>query len=1557
MHDTARPPRRRTRAVLGRGAETLALGALFVATATGGFVLHADVPAARRAVAAIANRALASLFQGRLEVEGISELSIRRQTHLRVQNVQVFDPEGKRVIRATGVAVELDLFRLLRSTGKGKTPHVVIPTASIDDAEVVLDVDALSQLGIARAFAPQKTSTAPAAAPDAAPTEDFRLTIPAARVRHAWVHGNLVPPVLDADTTAIKAAIRIAENELTVEGVETDVVLRAPAAPSQTGPITARATGNLSVPLDTAIVKMKWDLTGEAAGVPLTAKLGMDGDRIEAELHVPTVAPEKVRHALPLVPVTRPVELHAHASGRLPTLAVTARGKIGDGEISAEGEIDGVADLPFRFDADVVRADASSFGAPSMSIDARVHVEGKIGGGGPKGTFRLASKESTVGVTRIPPVLAEGTFDPAVVEATARAREPGVSVDAKLTLDVPGKRLAFDARGRSDELRALARAPGVMSGSASARATGVVDLQAATVQGRVTADGQNVALGPASAQQLHVNATMSGPLEAPIFAVDAQGSVVALRGPDADATPLTYPTVHATTRLVIAPSPRLEGVHLTLEPREPGPPLVATAREVRLDGGGVDVRGGRVSGLGAPIEMEVRSHVGGLSIRAAGEDLDLARASAMTGIRQLRLLPAGSRASVDMDLVTGAQGTDGHVDLAVKADDGSRAELHAKLAGKHVSATARAVMPGLGWVDVGHAELDLPGPVSERSLTRATGSVDLNAEVDLGALGVLLPEGPPVALSGIAALSARIERGDAARLPAVRATATTRRLTVQVEQEGRPPIEVSGVDASIHVAHDGATDAFEAGFVTWDQRGILASGDAKTVAPVFAWLLGERALDRAAIGALAVDAVVDFHQRGIANLPAIVARPDLRGTVALHAETSGPLSRPSVDAFVRADDLRPRTRTAGVARFSPVDGELRVRWDGQRVVASLQLDEDELSKRGRTGRPRDDEREREVEERNRTTPRKPGHVRGLILGRLDAQDLVAGRGPVWNASAELDVTDLELAPLPLPMNTEGTVNGRVKLRDLNGRPSIVATAHVDGLSVSRARVDAADVDLRAGGGAMAASAKVTQADGGSGTVHATSTALDWKGLEVQWDGSKATRVDYVVDRMSLAILQPLVRRSIPELDGRVDGRGSVALDDREQTFEGGINLTGGRVYVNALGEELTHVKATARFERSGGFRVTEVAGKAGAGEFTASAEGRMKGFRFESAQAVVVVPSKDGLPLSAEGATFAEATGELRLAATMSPDRKMLLVTAEVPRSHVEIPGRSTQTLQSLDADTTIAIGVRDANGTLIDAPLLPPQRGNASATSDPPTTSRFTVVLGDDVMLEGRGLRIYLTGRTVVELAQEVSVKGQISLKQGGTIDVQGRKFVVEHGTVTFDGDDPADPTVVAAAYWDAADRTRVWVEFSGPLKTGKLTLRSEPAYSNNEILSILLFGRPDPNTTSGGGSKATGGSQAGAVGAGFASAGLNQALGELSDDVDLEQDTTSANRLRTKVGYRLRRNLKVQLGYASGFSQREPDTTYLFLEWQFLPKWSILGTRGDRGTSILDVLFQHRY
>jgi translocation and assembly module TamB len=582
----------------------------------------------------------------------------------------------------------------------------------------------------------------------------------------------------------------------------------------------------------------------------------------------------------------------------------------------------------------------------------------------------------------------------------------------------------------------------------------------------------------------------------------------------------------------------------------------------------------------------------------------------------------------------------------------------------------------------------------------------------------------------------------------------------------------------------------------------------------------------------------------------------------------------------------------------------------------------------------------------------------MVLGRIRAEDVLAarpGRPPQWSASAEIDVEHLELAPIPLPTRMRGALTGRAKLNDLGGTPSIEAHAHVDRFAVSGARVEAVDASLGARDGSLFASARSSERGASTLEVTVASRAFRWKGVVPGWDANELTRVDYVASGLRLALLRPFARQAIADLDGRLDGRGSAMFDASSQTFEGGLALSEGRVYVRSLGEDVTDVKGIARFERSGIFRIDDATGRVDQGEFRASATGRMKGLSFVGANVTIIVPSKNGIPLSSEGVSYAEATGEVRLEARMTDDRKALLVTVDVPRAELDLPQREAPKLQPLAPDKTIELGIRRPNGHL-DPILEGPRRRRATTTTEESITTRFTVVLGDQVTLEGQGLNVQLGGRTIVDVAEEVKVTGRIELR-GGSIEVHGRRFTVDRGSVTFsEGEDPSNPTVVAAAYWDAPDRTRIWVEFAGPLKSGTLTLRSEPAYSKNEILSILLFGRPDPNMAAAG-QKPTEAGQATAIGTGFVATDVNRALAELDEDLQVETDTLSGNRTRTKVGYRVARNLRLQVGYAPGQSYREPDTTFAFLDWQFLPKWSLLATQGNRGTSILDVLFQHRY
>jgi translocation and assembly module TamB len=227
-----------------------------------------------------------------------------------------------------------------------------------------------------------------------------------------------------------------------------------------------------------------------------------------------------------------------------------------------------------------------------------------------------------------------------------------------------------------------------------------------------------------------------------------------------------------------------------------------------------------------------------------------------------------------------------------------------------------------------------------------------------------------------------------------------------------------------------------------------------------------------------------------------------------------------------------------------------------------------------------------------------------------------------------------------------------------------------------------------------------------------------------------------------------------------------------------------------------------------------------------------------------------------------------------------------------------------------------------------------------------------------GTDLNATLSGDVNAQVSDKTTLRGQIHLR-GGKLDVQGKTFEIETGTVTFVGD-PANPEINVTAGWTAGDGTRVFADYVGPLKTGKVTLRSEPARPQNEILALVAFGTAD-------GSEATPystpapdtGTQAGTTVGGFATGGLTQGLDKLTGvDITAKIDTNQANP-RPEVEVQIARDISLQLAVVLGTPPpgSNPDTTYVTVDWRFLRQWSLETTFGDMGSSIADVVWQHRY
>ncbi len=137
-----------------RAARAAGTCVVFCVAVVVGLALHLDLAPARRSIVLRVNGALAPLFAGKLTIERIGALSF---THADDVDARVDDPEGRRVLRATGVTARVATGALLRSLVGGDV-LVAASDVTVESAEVNLDADGAGMPWIARAFLPRSPS-------------------------------------------------------------------------------------------------------------------------------------------------------------------------------------------------------------------------------------------------------------------------------------------------------------------------------------------------------------------------------------------------------------------------------------------------------------------------------------------------------------------------------------------------------------------------------------------------------------------------------------------------------------------------------------------------------------------------------------------------------------------------------------------------------------------------------------------------------------------------------------------------------------------------------------------------------------------------------------------------------------------------------------------------------------------------------------------------------------------------------------------------------------------------------------------------------------------------------------------------------------------------------------------------------------------------------------------------------------------------------------------------------------------------------------------------------
>jgi translocation and assembly module TamB len=1554
------------RAVVFAG-RSLGIVVVFLLSAVLGVLLHLGTPPARRVAMAEVNAILAPSFQGQIRIERLGGLGLFGVSGT---NVTIADPDGRPVLAVSGVRVRLATLGAIRSALFQKRGPLTIELSNvtIDALDARLDTDAAGTLDLINAFAPSKPSPPPD--PNA---RGMRLDVSHIALRHTWAHGQMAgAPPLDVELNGLRGSFTYAPDFL--EGAISEATIAAHRI-ANGADVAGSLVARVKKPSD-ASVDPDGDLTwqGTVGSIAESIHASFVHNRIDAVVDAPAIAPDDVRTVWPDSPVRHAASAHAEAHGPLSSVDFGLHAGVGDAALDASGAASIGDEKTIHVSIQAHGIDAHEFveSVPPSRLGLTGNASADMSAKGSlKSELTLAFLGGPIGGSTAPP---------ASIHATASRPDPkDLRADVEVVVDQPGapteltahvvptgdsSAVAFDLTSTVADFDRLPQLGHSVRGNAKLDARGSLDTGSMTVDAVLRASAGGVVQGPnhlgSAVLDAHAHGAVASPtLDANLRArdVDAAGRhfvsvdigatgqatrphvTVSTRGPDT-------PDIDAGGDVALGPGVSLSEVRVGLA-RAGEQARVSVAR-VTASGGDIDVKDARVEGVGEPATATVTLSRGALRMRVATEGIDLARVGRLAHLEKtlksgivgfdadVNLQRDGGQGHAMLDVrraaAAGVQDINGHLDVTFD---------RRKLVGKvHAEAAAIGTMD----LDAEKVELGGGGPLSAASWRAAWGHLDFSVRADLARVAALMPpEDLPVSEArGDVTLKGRIGRDDIHDMtPDLSLSVETDHLVLAgktptardidgVMVYPPPPWRLAGVDFAINAQINGKKGDVNVVTHSHDAKGTLA--DLTLDIPHFPFddVFNRATALAADLHRMPFDVKIAVPERGLGGIPDMLKQPYVSGKLKADLNATGTIEAPKVNLTAA---LR-NSRSAANAMARALDVDFEAHYDGRQGQASA---------KARSG----DKEVLDAEVR----------LDAAVASFLDA---TGGPAP-WKASARAHLAGFPVEAIAAVDDklVAGAVSGDITVADLHENGHADAALSVDGLRIGTINYKTATIRGKADGKVIDGSVRIDQKDGFVETkAHAVAS---WgTALAPALDPAQPLGVTLSSKNFRIAAFLPFVESTLDELDGRLDAETRIELDPqaRGAHLSGHMGLSRGTVEAVAGGGELHDLTASVTFSPDGTITLEKLSGAGMTGRFEANGSARLEGTTLQSAKGVIVIPSKSPIPLSVGGSELGNIDGRIEVTENATNAKGGMEVKVNVPQLRVAVPEGSTSSAQSLGMPDNVRIGAhRGSPSTFVLLPLDPPVQKQPPEPGAAPTALAIETNLADVEVVRGSQLKIDLDGHVNVKAAEKSSVTGQIHLKRGGMLSVKGKNFTVESGTVTF-VDDPANPEVVVKAGWTAPEGTTVYANFVGPLKTGKVTLTSEPKLPQQEIVQLLLFGSADGQQAQ----TPSGSPENSAVGAagGEAAQPLNHALGQLGlGAVTTNVDTTDSANPKPEVEIQIARDLSIQLAIVLGqpLPGVNPDTVLLSLDWRFVKKWTLSSTLGDAGTTIFDLLWQKRY
>lgn len=445
------------------------------------------------------------------------------------------------------------------------------------------------------------------------------------------------------------------------------------------------------------------------------------------------------------------------------------------------------------------------------------------------------------------------------------------------------------------------------------------------------------------------------------------------------------------------------------------------------------------------------------------------------------------------------------------------------------------------------------------------------------------------------------------------------------------------------------------------------------------------------------------------------------------------------------------------------------------------------------------------------------------------------------------------------------------------------------------------------------------------------------------------------DGLSLTFLE-LLNRDIKDVQGAVTMDVSLRGPLEALALSGPIRLQNGQVRVKQLGQTFSDITVEVQIEPTM-VRLTQLSLLGGDGRFTGSGMVALDRYRVRNldlmfqADRFRVINTKEYRAellgdVTCSGSLDAPVVnGEMTVQDAVARPNIALLKSGPAPQDATIMIVRSSQELTATKAE-----GHQEKEGE---------QDGQVSSAPGGGIYDKLKLNVGITIP---RNTWVHMTEGSIELMGQlqanksphtELALNGTIETVRGW-VAVQGRKFALEKGNVTFSGETPIDPSLDIIARYTLPEYL-VDVLISGTGTKPSISFKSEPDLEQADILSLLVFGKP-ANALSDK-EKVSLQSQALQAVAGSAASDLRQAVAEQLGIENLELDV-GENPSQSKVGIGkyiapgIFVSTSQQLGTNSQGQGR--DVT---IEYQLNDNWQLKASTTARGNDGVDILWKKKY